>query len=159
LIERGLKAARDRWPDAKVEVERQFAPDLPEVNLDGDLVERVFTNLVLNAYEAMSPNGGTLQVAAVPSSDGKGGVEITFQDTGPGIPAAWREQIFNPFFTTKDTGVGLGLSIVSKIIDDHRGAIRVTSEPGKGACFQVILPAGGSADYPENADGKKADVP
>ena len=75
-----------------------------------------------------------------PASDGKRGVEITFQDTGPGIPADLREQIFNPFFTTKETGVGLGLSIVSKIIDDHRGWIRVTSEPGKGACFQVFLP-------------------
>ena len=144
MIERALKAARDRWPDAKVEVERQFAPDLPEVTLDGDLIERVFTNLALNAYEAMGPDGGKLRVAAVPSSDGKRGVEITFQDTGPGIPAELREQIFNPFFTTKETGVGLGLSIVSKIVDDHRGWIRVTSEPGKGACFQVFLPEGES---------------
>ncbi len=142
LIERALKAARDRWPDANVEVERQFAPDLPEVTLDGDLMERVFTNLALNAYEAMGPGGGKLRVAAVPTSDGKRGVEITFQDTGPGIPAELREQIFNPFFTTKESGVGLGLSIVSKIIDDHRGWIRVTSEPGKGACFQVFLPEG-----------------
>ena len=157
LIERGLKAARNRWPDAKVEVERHFAADLPEVTLDGDLIERVFTNLALNAYEAMGPGGGNLRVAAVPSSDGKRGVEITFQDTGPGIPTELREQIFNPFFTTKEAGVGLGLSIVSKIVDDHRGWIRVTSEPGKGACFQVFLPAGGSSDYPEYADGKKAD--
>ncbi|HXW13096.1 MAG TPA: histidine kinase dimerization/phospho-acceptor domain-containing protein, partial [Terriglobia bacterium] len=110
LIERGLKAARDRWPDAKVEVERQFAANLPEVSLDGDLIERVFTNLALNAYEAMGPGGGKLRVAAFPSSDGMGGVEVTFQDTGPGIPAALREQIFNPFFTTKESGVGLGLS-------------------------------------------------
>jgi len=157
LIERALKAARDRWPDAKVEVERQFAPDLPEVALDADLIERVFTNLALNAYEAMGAGGGKLSVAAVPSPDGKRGVEITFQDTGPGIPAELHEQIFNPFFTTKETGVGLGLSIVSKIVDDHRGWIRVTSEPGKGACFQVVLPAGGSADYTDYADGKKAD--
>jgi signal transduction histidine kinase len=142
LLERALKAARDRWPDLNVEVEQQFAADLPEVTLDGDLIERVFTNLALNAYEAMGSGGGRLRVAAVPSADGKRGVEITFQDTGPGIPAELREQIFNPFFTTKETGVGLGLSIVSKIIDDHRGSIRLTSEPGEGACFQVFLPAG-----------------
>ena len=142
LIERGLKAARDRWPDAKVEVERQFAPDLPEVNLDGDLIERVFANLALNAYEAMGAGGGKLRVAAARCADGKRGIEITFQDSGPGIPAEQREQIFNPFFTTKETGVGLGLSIVSKIVDDHRGSIRVTSEPGKGACFHVFLPVG-----------------
>ena len=67
-------------------------------------------------------------------------MEITFKDTGPGIPAEIREQIFNPFFTTKKTGVGLGLAIVSKIIDDHRGWLRVSGEPGQGACFQVYLP-------------------
>jgi signal transduction histidine kinase len=158
LIERALKAGRDRWPDAKVEVERQFDPDLPAVTLDGDLIERVFTNLVLNAYEAMGPGGGRLRVGAGPSPDGKDGVEITFEDTGPGIPAELREQIFNPFFTTKETGVGLGLSIVSKIVDDHHGWIRVTSEPGKGACFRVFLPAGGSTDHTDYADGKKADA-
>lgn len=146
LIERSLKAAHDRWPDAKVEVERDFAANLPQVIMDGDLMERVFTNLALNAYEAMGSAGGRLRVTAAPSSDGKRGVEITFQDSGPGIPPELREQIFNPFFTTKETGVGLGLSIVSKIVDDHRGWIRVASEPGKGACFQVYLPEGGATE-------------
>jgi two-component system, NtrC family, sensor histidine kinase HydH len=146
LIERSLKAAHNRWPDAKVEVERQFGANLPLTIMDGDLMERVFTNLALNAYEAMGSSGGRLRVAAAPSSDGKRGVEITFQDSGPGIPPELREQIFNPFFTTKETGVGLGLSIVSKIVDDHRGWIRVTSEPGKGACFQVFLPEGGATE-------------
>jgi signal transduction histidine kinase len=64
-----------------------------------------------------------------------------FEDTGPGIPPELREQIFNPLFTTKEHGVGLGLSIVSKIVDSHRGWIRVTSERGKGACFRLFLPA------------------
>ena len=142
LIERALKAVHDRWPESKVEVVRQFASNLPEVMMDGDLMERVFTNLALNAYEAMSPGGGLLRVVVTPSSDGKEGVEVKFQDSGPGVPAELREQIFNPFFTTKDSGVGLGLSIVSKIIDDHRGWIRLTSGSGKGACFQVYLPGG-----------------
>lgn len=145
LIERALKAARDRWPDAAVEVQRQFASDLPEIIIDGELIERVFTNLVNNAYEAMGAAGGKLCVAAHPT-DGRRGVEITVEDTGPGIPAELRQQIFNPFFTTKETGVGLGLSIVSKIIDDHRGSIRVAGEPGKGACFQVFLPVGGTEE-------------
>jgi signal transduction histidine kinase len=142
LIERALKAARDRWPDAQVEVERQFAAALPEISVDRDLAEQVFTNLALNAYEAMGPGGGKLCVAAAAHSDGRRGVEITFEDTGPGIPAELRGQVFNPFFTTKESGVGLGLSIVSKIVDDHRGWIRLTSEPGKGACFRVFLPEG-----------------
>jgi two-component system sensor histidine kinase HydH len=141
LIEWALKAAHDRSPDAQVEVERQFAAGLPEISVDHDLAEQVFTNLVLNAYEAMGAGGGKLRVGAtVTNSDGRRGVEISFEDTGPGIPAELRGQVFNPFFTTKESGVGLGLSIVSKIVDDHRGWIRLTSEPGKGACFRVFLP-------------------
>lgn len=146
LIERALKAAHDRWPDVPVEVERGFAADLPQVLADGDLLVRVFTNLALNAYEAMGAGGGKLRVSASPCKDGKPGVEITFEDTGPGIPTELREQIFNPFFTTKESGVGLGLSIVSKIIDAHRGSIRVAGEPGGGACFQIFLPDGESQE-------------
>jgi signal transduction histidine kinase len=145
LVDRALKAVHDRWPEAKVEVERQYADNLPNVPVDRDLCEQVFTNLLLNAYEAMGTDGGKLRVAIAPAeSDGRRGVEVSIQDTGPGIPLELREQIFNPFFTTKKSGVGLGLSIVSKIVDDHRGWIRVATLPGgagQGACFRVFLPA------------------
>jgi len=145
LVDRALKAVHDRWPEAKVEVERQYADNLPNVPVDRDLCEQVFTNLFLNAYEAMGTDGGKLRVAIEPAeSDGRRGVEVRIEDTGPGIPLELREQIFNPFFTTKKSGVGLGLSIVSKIVDDHRGWIRVATPPGgagNGACFRVFLPA------------------
>jgi two-component system, NtrC family, sensor histidine kinase HydH len=75
-------------------------------------------------------------------SDGRHGIEIALSDTGPGVPAELHEQVFNPFFTTKREGVGLGLSIVSKIVDDHGGWIRVQSSPGEGACFRMFFPAG-----------------
>ena len=142
LLDRALKVALERWPEAKVKVARQYSEDLPEIIVDPDLCEQAFVNLVLNAYEAMIETGGklTLSVVAV-NSDGKRGVEAGIEDTGPGIPPDLHEQIFNPFFTTKKEGVGLGLSLVSKIVDDHRGWIRVSSEPGKGACFRVFLPA------------------
>jgi signal transduction histidine kinase len=143
LVDRALKAVRDRWPEAKVEVERHYSDSLPNVPVDRDLCEQVFANLFLNAYEAMGPDGGKLRVAiAAAESDGRRGVEVTIEDTGPGIPPELRQQIFNPFFTTKKGGVGLGLSIVSKIVDDHRGWIRVASPggTGNGACFRVFLP-------------------
>jgi signal transduction histidine kinase len=143
LVDRALKAVRDRWPEAQVQVERHYAENLPLVPVDGDLCEQVFTNLFLNAYEAMGSKGGKLQVRiAVAHSDGRPGVEVEVEDSGPGVAAKLRGQIFNPFFTTKTSGVGLGLSIVSKIVDDHRGRIRLASEPGKGACFRVFLPVG-----------------
>jgi two-component system, NtrC family, sensor histidine kinase HydH len=141
LVERALRNAHDQNPEAKVMVEREYADQLPQLSLDGELCERVFTNLVLNAYDAMGTEGGKLKVVIVPANcNGSRGVEIDFQDTGPGVPAELREQIFNPFFTTKKTGVGLGLSIVSRIVDEHRGWVRVTGEPGEGACFQVFFP-------------------
>jgi signal transduction histidine kinase len=146
LVERALQNARDQSPETKVTVEREYTDQLPPLALDGELCERVFTNLVLNAYDAMGTQGGKLRVVVVPASyNGGKGVEIDFEDTGPGVPAELREQIFNPFFTTKKTGVGLGLSIVSRIVDEHHGWVRITGEPGEGACFRVFFPAEESA--------------
>ncbi len=90
------------------------------------MCEQAFVNLIQNAYDAMGSGGGTLRVTAARAhSADRDGVEVRIEDTGPGIPAELREQIFNPFVTTKKTGVGLGLSIVSRIIDGHHGTIRV----------------------------------
>ncbi|MGA2476199.1 MAG: ATP-binding protein [Terriglobia bacterium] len=142
LLDRALKVAYDRWPEAKVEVAQQYSENLPEMSVDPDLCEQAFVNLVLNAYEAMTDTGGRLTVrVGAANSDGRHGVEVGIEDTGPGIPPELHEQVFNPFFTTKKEGVGLGLSLVSKIVDDHRGWIRISSEPGKGACFRLFLPA------------------
>jgi len=142
IVEQALKAAQERWPGSDVQVERAYAAELPAVPVDAELADQVFRNLVFNAYEAMSEEGGKLRVElANEYCDGRRGVEISFADTGPGVPAELREQIFNPFFTTKSNGVGLGLSIVSKIVDDHGGWIRVEPNAGKGACFRVFLPA------------------
>jgi signal transduction histidine kinase len=142
LVDRALKSARDQYPSARVTVERDYAVNLPKVSLDEGLCEQVFVNLGLNAYEAIGADAGIIRVTIVPgTSDGRSGVEVKVEDTGPGIPVEIRERIFDPFMTTKRTGAGLGLSIVSKIVDDHGGAIRVTSEPGKGACFRVFFPS------------------
>jgi signal transduction histidine kinase len=142
LLDRALKVAGERWPEAEVEVTQEYSENLPEMIVDPDLCEQAFVNLVLNAYEAMADTGGRLTVrVAAANSDGRRGVEVGIEDTGPGIPSELREQVFNPFFTTKKEGVGLGLSLVSKIVDDHRGWIRISSEPGKGACFRLFLPA------------------
>jgi signal transduction histidine kinase len=107
-------------------------------------------NLIQNAYDAMGNSGGTLRVKAAWANAGnREGVEVRIEDTGPGIPEELKEQIFNPFVTTKKTGVGLGLSIVSRIIDGHHGTIRIESNgvgtgrnsEHRGACFVVFFPA------------------
>jgi two-component system, NtrC family, sensor histidine kinase HydH len=131
---------------ASVRVERQYQAHLPMVPLDESLCEQAFVNLIQNAYDAMGSGGGTLRVRAAWVNGGNGtGVEVRIEDTGPGIPDELREQIFNPFVTTKKAGVGLGLSIVSRIIDGHHGTIRVESGrdggDNKGAGFVMFFPA------------------
>ena len=126
-----------------VRVERQYASGLPLVPLDESLCEQAFLNLVQNAYEAMQDeaHGGTLRVEVRPTTlNDTEGVELRLSDTGPGVPDELREEIFNPFVTTKKTGVGLGLSIVSKIVDGHHGSIHVENAPGGGAVFTLFFP-------------------
>jgi C4-dicarboxylate-specific signal transduction histidine kinase len=83
----------------------------------------------------------TLRLSIGPeSSHGESGVGVIVEDTGPGVPPELREQIFNPFFTSKKDGVGLGLSIVAKIVDDHRGSIRLENNTPHGARFHVFFP-------------------
>ncbi|MGH9396728.1 MAG: two-component system sensor histidine kinase NtrB [Terriglobia bacterium] len=143
IIERALRSVHDQYPKSKVEIEKQFDNDMPPLPIDDELVERVFINLFANAFEAMQ-DGGTLRITLrAGESNGRGGAVVTVEDTGPGVPAAQREQIFNPFFTTKKTGVGLGLSIVSKIVDDHHGWIRLDGVPEGGACFRLFFPYSG----------------
>ncbi len=100
-----------------------------------------------NAYEAMGDEGGTLRLrASAAASDGRRGIEVRVEDTGPGVAPEQREQIFNPFVTTKKTGVGLGLSIVSKIMDEHHGSIHVENT-GRGACFVLFFPTEEATEY------------
>ena len=142
LLDRALDSVAEQWHGGQIRVEREYQPNLPLVPLDEGLCERALLNLVQNAFEAMGDEGGTLRVEVrAAQTNGRPGVEIRVKDTGPGIPAELREQIFNPFVTTKKAGVGLGLSIVAKIIDEHHGTIRVESAPGQGACFVIFFPA------------------
>lgn len=148
VLDRALHAVATLRKEDPVRVQKNYAGDLPAVPLDEGLCEQAFINIVQNAYDAMGETGGVLRVSAVNSrTNGRNGVEVRIEDTGPGIPAELREQIFNPFVTTKKTGVGLGLSIVSKIMDGHHGFIRIenTKQPqgnnALGACFVMFFPA------------------
>lgn len=142
LLDRALKNVAERWQGGTVTVERAYQEDLPLLPLDEDLCEQAFVNLAQNAFEAMGKEGGTLRAQVSKAHlNGRDGLEVRLEDTGPGVPAELHEQIFNPFFTTKDTGVGLGLSIVSKIVDEHRGSIRLENSPQQGACFVIFFPA------------------
>ena len=115
---------------------REDLQELPKFSFDTTLIESVVLNLLLNGYEAMSSQG-TLTVRT--RRDGSM-ARIEVNDTGVGIQQDQLENIFNPFFTTKPTGVGLGLAMVSKFVDSHAGKISVNSKTGEGATFRVSLP-------------------
>jgi signal transduction histidine kinase len=129
-----------------VAIYKNYEPELPPFPFDAELMERVFYNLVLNAAQA-SPAGGTVTVKTRAAA---GAAEIAVIDRGAGIASKDLDSIFNPFFTTKPEGVGLGLAIVSKIVDEHGGKIAVESDPGKGSIFRVLLPT----EPAPGADGK-----
>src|SRR6266853_5026942 len=145
ILDRALDAANASFPNGSVKIDRQYAPNLPEIPADAQLCEQVFVNLITNAMQAMLAqevsSEKTLRLSIAPEhSNGEPGVGVIIEDTGPGVPPGLREQIFNPFFTSKKDGVGLGLSIVAKIVDDHRGTIRLDSDTTKGARFRVFFP-------------------
>lgn len=149
IVERALESVQYASPNRNVRVERDYALDLPMVPADAQLCERIFVNLIQNAYDAMRSDDGReklLHLSVAPeSAEGRAGVGIIVSDSGPGVPAELREQIFNPFVTSKQEGVGLGLALVAKFVDDHRGSIRLECNPGPGASFHVFIPAEDSA--------------
>ena len=127
-----------------VEVEREGESALPPVAMDREQMKQVLLNLILNALQAM-PGGGKLRIEAALAPFGEGektgqAVEIRVQDTGGGIPAEIQGRIFEPFFSTKEEGIGLGLSVAQRIVEEHQGKIRVESREGEGTVFSIVLP-------------------
>jgi two-component system sensor histidine kinase HydH len=121
---------------AKVDVVRNYSASLPRLEIDPELMEQVFLNLLTNASQASGPEAPI----TVRTREAGSQAEISIMDQGCGIPSDKIETIFNPFVTTKQSGVGLGLAIVAKIVDGHGGRMAVESEPGKGSTFRVLLP-------------------
>jgi signal transduction histidine kinase len=149
IVNRALEAASASCPNADVKIIRDYAPNLPPIAADAQLCEQVFVNLITNALQAMQAQDAslerTLRLSIAPEeSTGEPGVAVTVADSGPGVPPESREQVFNPFFTSKKDGVGLGLSIVAKIVDDHRGTIRLEDNMPRGARFHVFFPSDAS---------------
>jgi signal transduction histidine kinase len=132
----------------KVDLKTNIKEDLPKVRGDGQQLEQVFLNIINNAVAAMDDNGGILTISAQRSNDM---VNISFTDTGPGIPIENRDKIFEPFFTTKKVGegTGLGLSVSYGIVSKFGGDIRVKSQSREeggepGTTFTVVLPVAGT---------------
>ena len=138
-IKEVLKIAEEELKVARIVLKRNLAEGLPEMDIDREKLKQVLWNLILNAKEAM-PGGGELTLS---TTDGREGtVQITVRDTGMGISAANRDKLFQPFFTTKPEGLGLGLSMSRDIIVQHGGSLALESLPAGGTEAVIILPVG-----------------
>jgi len=138
ILERAVALVGPQHRLQDVEVDRAYAPGIPRVRADGEQLCQVFLNLILNAVQAMSGKGRL----SLSTGTGEGETVVaSVGDSGGGIVGKDLEQIFDPFFSTKEGGAGLGLAIVYRIVEAHKGRIEVNSTPGKGTTFTVTLPA------------------
>ena len=138
-VERLLRFMEPELQQKGVEVELDLDPDLPEIFFDSEQVYQVLFNIAFNAIQAM-PEGGQLQIETGMVDPEQ--VFVRLSDTGMGIAQDKLEQIFTPFYTDKNRGTGLGLCIAKSIIDKHEGRIEVSSQPGEGSTFLILLPLG-----------------
>ncbi|HSA78799.1 MAG TPA: ATP-binding protein [Nitrospirota bacterium] len=142
LIEETISLLRNGgsgW--SEVRIEQLFAPDVPRLMLDKNRFRQILLNLLINARQAI-PEGGQVSVSTrFKGSENE--VEITIADTGVGMSEDVLSQAFQPFFTTKDSGLGLGLNIVHKIVKEHGGYVLLSSTPGEGTHVQINFPVPG----------------
>ena len=150
LLERVALMSEAMAAAHNVQIVRRYDPSLPPILADEDRMIQVFHNLVRNAIEAM-PQGGRVGLITRLSMDPlfakvdlglglRSMALVQVEDEGEGIPEAVRARLFTPFFTTKDKGLGLGLALCHRIVEEHRGSIHVASEPGKGTAVSCFLP-------------------
>ena len=148
VVDKTLDMLEIQLEDSQVRLSREDADDLPLLDADPDLLQQVFLNLSLNAIQAM-PEGGELHVATGIRRyrTRRSMVDVSFRDTGVGIPKELMERIFDPFFTTRSMGTGLGLPISVQILREAGGVITAKNNPGGGATMRVSIPV--PAELPE----------
>jgi PAS domain S-box-containing protein len=137
LIKEVIKFVHYELKNANIKYKLRLMRDIPAVKIDKRYIKQALLNLIKNAIEAMSGSGGLLAISTEADDQQ---VTICVRDDGPGIPEAKASRIFEPYFTTKVKGSGLGLTLVFKIVREHSGDISVSSRPGEGACFTIKLP-------------------
>jgi signal transduction histidine kinase len=140
ILEESFKMLRDTFLQKRVAVVKSYAPDLPPALVDGDRLRQVFLNVLRNACESVE-EGGRVAVSITLGGDiGSRRFLVRISDNGSGIPEKDWENIFEPFYTTKASGFGLGLANARKIVEQHNGTIKVVRKRGKGSAFVVSLP-------------------
>ena len=137
VIMEALKSFEQDLEDRGIEAKTELGDNLPLISIDQEQMKMALANLIKNSIEAMQDK---LKILKITSRISDGRMEIQISDTGKGIPKDKIKNIFDPFFTSKTRGPGVGLTLTLKIIQEHRGTVSVESEPGKGTIFTIRLP-------------------
>ena len=156
ILTKVMPLVSDRLMEQHIRVEQHIDPDLPPLWVDQELLRNCILNFLNNAVHAMN-NGGVISLGATLDRD-TGQVLLTFADQGSGIHEEDLAKIFQPYFTTKDVGIGLGLAITERIIKEHGGEILVRSTPGEGTTFTVQLPLQAETAEKTSEDLKTSEV-
>ena len=141
IVDESLKMIKDTLDQKKIVVEKTYGGDLPPILADADKMRQVVLNILRNAHEAVG-SGGKISIACDTLAEGgRTMVRIRIADNGPGIAEKDRPNIFEPFYTTKPSGFGLGLANARKIVEQHNGTISVGKKRGRGGVFVILIPA------------------
>ena len=138
LLKHVVSLTSQQLGQRQIQVTTELPDSLPAIYAVSSQIQQIFFNLILNSFDAM-PAGGDLKISAREFNEG---VEMTFQDNGPGIPQDRRNNIFEPFFSTKEGGSGLGLTVSYNIVTAHGGTLDLANQKDSGACFRLFLPMG-----------------
>jgi len=141
MIEESLSMIAEGFANG-VQLIKEYADDLPKIKGDYQQLKQSFFNLITNAYQSIKGKGVILVRAYPLSKNGSSCIRVEVEDNGTGIDPKHLHHIFNPFFTTKDSALGLGLATVHKVVTSHQGQIEVDNHPGKGVKFIITLPVG-----------------
>lgn len=144
IIDEVIQRCQPQITASQLEITSHHAADLPLIKVDRQRLEQVFSNLIINATQAMHGEKLILHTKLALPKNGKlsDAIIVTIEDTGPGIPSEIHRRIFDPFFTTKTRGTGLGLTVARRIIEEHKGTIHIESKPKRGTRFIITLPIG-----------------
>ncbi len=142
ILEESVKMLSESLAVKKIQLSKDFQGQIPEVYVDADKIRQVFLNILRNAFEAVDEGGQITLALSCVQVDSVKKARVEISDDGYGIPEKDWENIFEPFYTTKATGIGLGLANARKIVEQHKGSIKVKKKVGRGTCFEILFPLG-----------------
>jgi signal transduction histidine kinase len=145
ILEASIKLLSGAFQEKRVTVEKRVEDNLPEVLVDGDKVRQVFLNVLRNAVEAVDVGGKVKITATMTGESPSRRIRVRISDNGCGIPEKDWENIFEPFFTTKPSGFGLGLANARKIVEQHKGTIRIVRKRSPGTAVEIVIPCEGES--------------